>query len=81
MKEAAVGDLLLPMGKHQSLILESDARELTPTLEIAGAVVCAIMFAARGVIPLYSQPFTILVGYSANITNNACLLFQTQALA
>jgi hypothetical protein len=79
--EAAVGDLLLPMGKHQSLVLDSDVRELTPTLEIAGAIVCAFVFAARGVIPLDSQPFTIFVGYRADVTDNTCLLLQTQALA
>jgi hypothetical protein len=43
--------------------------------------VCAIVFTAGSVVPLDSQPFTVFVGYRADVTNNAYLLLQTQALA
>jgi hypothetical protein len=79
--EAAVGDLLLPMGKHQSLDLDRNVRECRPTLEVAGAIVCSVVFASRGIIPLHSQPFTFLVGDGTDIANGTCLPFQPETLA
>lgn len=79
--EAAVGDLLLPMGKHQSLDLDRNVRESRPTFEVAGAIVCSIVFAARGIIPLDSQPCAVLVRDGTDVAHSTCLPFQTEALA
>lgn len=75
--EAAVGDLLVPIGKHQSLDLKISAnvREARPTFEVAGAIMCPIMFSTGGIIPLDSKPFALLFGHGTDIANSTCLPF------
>lgn len=79
--EAAVGDLLLPVGKHQSLDREDSVRIGSHTPEVADSVMCSIVFASRGIVPFNPKPFALLVGYSANISDSTCLLLQTKTLA
>ena len=78
-----MGDLLVPIGKHQSLDLKISAnvREARPTFEVAGAIMCPIMFSTGGIIPLDSKPFAVLVCDGTDVANSTCLPFQTEALA
>jgi hypothetical protein len=50
-------------------------REFQPTFEVAGAIVCSIVFSTRGIIPLDSKPFAVLVCDGTDITNGTCLAF------
>lgn len=42
---------------------------------------CSVVFAPRGVVPFDSQPLALLVCHLTDITDSACLVFQTQSLA